>query len=235
MGNSSKDQNAYSRLLKIIERSAGKIEHSTLEPGEVLEDGRIQYKGLRLEEDDYILIGKSLNKGDVVGVYRDNDDIIVIAAASGEKGPKGDKGDTGDTGPQGPQGPKGDTGDTGDTGPQGPQGPKGDTGDTGPQGPQGPKGDTGDTGPQGPQGPKGDKGDTGGVTGVKGNDESSYRTGNVNLTPANVGAVNKAGDTMTGDLKTSGKLIENNGTRDIDLNISEATIAKYVALGMSTT
>ena len=38
------------------------------------------------------------------------------------------------------------------------------------------------------------------VTGVKGNAESSYRTGNVNLTPANVGAVAKSGDTMTGNL-----------------------------------
>lgn len=39
-----------------------------------------------------------------------------------------------------------------------------------------------------------------GVTGVKGNVESSYRTGNVNLTPANLGAVAKTGDTMTGNL-----------------------------------
>lgn len=38
------------------------------------------------------------------------------------------------------------------------------------------------------------------VTGVKGNSESSYRTGNVNLTAANVGAVAKAGDSMTGKL-----------------------------------
>lgn len=40
----------------------------------------------------------------------------------------------------------------------------------------------------------------GSVTGVKGNAETRYRTGNVNLTPANVGAVSKAGDTMTGHL-----------------------------------
>ena len=39
-----------------------------------------------------------------------------------------------------------------------------------------------------------------GVTGVKGNSESSYRTGNVDLTAANVGAVSKSGDTMTGNL-----------------------------------
>ena len=39
-----------------------------------------------------------------------------------------------------------------------------------------------------------------GVTGVKGNAETVYRIGNVNLTPENIGAVNKAGDTMTGAL-----------------------------------
>jgi len=41
---------------------------------------------------------------------------------------------------------------------------------------------------------------TAGVSGVKGNAESSYRTGNVNLTPANIGAVKTTGDTMTGVL-----------------------------------
>ena len=38
------------------------------------------------------------------------------------------------------------------------------------------------------------------VSGVKGNAESSYRRGNVNLTPADIGAVNKAGDTVTGSI-----------------------------------
>ena len=38
------------------------------------------------------------------------------------------------------------------------------------------------------------------VNGVKGNAESNYRTGQVNLTPANIGAVAKSGDTMTGQL-----------------------------------
>ncbi len=42
------------------------------------------------------------------------------------------------------------------------------------------------------------------VTGVKGNAETTYRTGNVNLTAANVGAVNKGGDTMPGRLNFSG-------------------------------
>lgn len=39
-----------------------------------------------------------------------------------------------------------------------------------------------------------------GVTGVKGNAESTYRTGDVNLTPANIGAVARSGGTMTGPL-----------------------------------
>lgn len=38
------------------------------------------------------------------------------------------------------------------------------------------------------------------VTGIKGNSESSYRTGQVNLTAENVGAVALTGDTMTGNL-----------------------------------
>ena len=38
------------------------------------------------------------------------------------------------------------------------------------------------------------------VTGVKGNAESAYRTGNVNITAANIGAVNKGGDTISGQL-----------------------------------
>lgn len=38
------------------------------------------------------------------------------------------------------------------------------------------------------------------VTGVKGNKEETYRTGNVNITPADIGAIDKSGDTMTGTL-----------------------------------
>lgn len=44
----------------------------------------------------------------------------------------------------------------------------------------------------------------GGVTGVKGAAETVYKTGNVNLTPENIGSVNKAGDTMTGSLEITG-------------------------------
>ena len=39
------------------------------------------------------------------------------------------------------------------------------------------------------------------VTGVKGFSEPLYRTGAVELTSANIGAVSKSGDTMTGDLR----------------------------------
>ena len=38
-----------------------------------------------------------------------------------------------------------------------------------------------------------------------------------------------------GNVKTAGSVTENNGTRDIDLQISETTIQKYVDLGMSLT
>ena len=38
-----------------------------------------------------------------------------------------------------------------------------------------------------------------------------------------------------GNVKTAGSVTENNGTRDIDLTISETTIQKYVNLGMSLT
>lgn len=41
---------------------------------------------------------------------------------------------------------------------------------------------------------------SGNVTGVKGNLENTYRAGNVNLTTADIGAVNKGGDTMSGEL-----------------------------------
>lgn len=40
---------------------------------------------------------------------------------------------------------------------------------------------------------------------------------------------------QSGNLWTAGSVTENNGTRDIDLTISEATIQKYVNLGMSLT
>lgn len=46
--------------------------------------------------------------------------------------------------------------------------------------------------------------DTQQLTGVKGNAESSYRTGNVNLTPANIGAFPSSGGTVSGALTVTG-------------------------------
>ncbi len=42
------------------------------------------------------------------------------------------------------------------------------------------------------------------VTGVKGNAETSYRGGNVNLTPENIGALPSSGGTITGNLRLKG-------------------------------
>ena len=100
------------------------------------------------------------------------------------------KGATGATGPRGA---------TGATGATGPQGPKGNTGATGPQGPAGVNATTTAAATQSANGlmSAADKKKLDGmaagaqvnsVTGVKGNSESSYRTGNVNITAANVGA-----------------------------------------------
>lgn len=87
---------------------------------------------------------------------------------------------------RGPQGPQGTTGATG------PQGPQGATGVTGPQGPQGA---TGATGPQGPTGATGPQGPQGNPTTVNGKSGTS-----ITLSAADVGAVNRGGDTMTGAL-----------------------------------
>ena len=59
------------------------------------------------------------------------------------------------------------------------------------------------------------------VTGVKGNAESSYRTGQVNITAANVGAVDKSGDTMTGTLTlVGGRYTDDNATAALKLQNS---------------
>jgi len=47
---------------------------------------------------------------------------------------------------------------------------------------------------------QGGGGGGGAVSGVKGDAESTYRTGNVNLTPANIGALALSGGEMTGDI-----------------------------------
>ena len=56
-----------------------------------------------------------------------------------------------------------------------------------------------------------------GVTGVKGNAETTYRTGQVNLTAANIGAVAKSGDTMTGLLTTKGNVYDDAYTGALNL------------------
>ena len=50
-----------------------------------------------------------------------------------------------------------------------------------------------------------------GVSGIKGNAETGYRKGEVNLTPAHIGAVNKLGDTITGALTVEANIIQPNG------------------------
>ena len=57
-----------------------------------------------------------------------------------------------------------------------------------------------------------------GVTGVKGDAESTYRTGNVNLTPANIGAANKSGDTFTGNIGVQAVYQDSTGHIVIDNN-----------------
>lgn len=176
--NSGTDKKAYSRIIKVMQDAAEKNQHPDMELGEVQEDGRIQYRGLMLDEDDYDLIGKTLNAGDTVAVYRDQDDLIVISpSGGGEKGEKGDKGDKGEPGEAAGFGTPSVTVDNTSGTPsatvtaQGPdtakrfafafyglkgeQGPKGDTGS------KGDKGDTGNTGPKGETGDTGPKGETG--------------------------------------------------------------------------
>lgn len=65
----------------------------------------------------------------------------------------------------------------------------------------------------------------GSVTGVKGNAESTYRTGNVNLTPANIGAAASSHNHAASDI--------NSGTLDI-ARIPTGTSSSTVALGNHT-
>lgn len=72
----------------------------------------------------------------------------------------------------------------------------------------------------------------GNVTGVKGNAESAYRSGNVNLTPGNIGAVSKSGDTMTGTLYTKNLLVSssaNGGGTDGYINFARIKITGQYA------
>lgn len=49
----------------------------------------------------------------------------------------------------------------------------------------------------------------GAVTGVKGNNETVYRTGNVNITAENIGALSTKGGTLKGDIKVTNPLYTN--------------------------
>lgn len=95
----------------------------------------------------------------------------------------------------GPPGPQGE---------QGPEGPQGEQGERGEQGPQGATGATGATGPQGPQGPKGDPQTPSDATplmdgtGAAGT-ATTYARGD-HVHPADTTRVDKAGDTMSGQL-----------------------------------
>ena len=48
------------------------------------------------------------------------------------------------------------------------------------------------------------------ATGVKGDKESTYRTGNVNITPANIGALPTSGGTLTGNISIQGSTSNTN-------------------------
>ena len=63
--------------------------------------------------------------------------------------------------------------------------------------------------------------DNNSVTGVKGNAESTYRTGNVNLTPENIGALALSGGTMTGVLTAKGNMFEDAYNGAINMNNSD--------------
>lgn len=68
-----------------------------------------------------------------------------------------------------------------------------------------------------------------GVTSIKGNSESNYRNGQVNLTAANIGAVALTGDTMTGNLTLKKFLhptITGTGTAAVAYNASTSTNGK---------
>lgn len=68
--------------------------------------------------------------------------------------------------------------------------------------------------------------DNNSVTGVKGNAESAYRTGNINLTPANIGALALTGGTLTGTITLAGSNI-NLGTNSTATNNSGDIVWLY--------
>lgn len=143
---------------------------------------------------------------------------------TGDTGPQGPKGDAGETGPQGPKGDPGETGPQGpkgDAGEAGPQGPKGDPGEAGPQGPAG--GVTSVNGKTGEVTLSAEDVEampvTGGAfsgnisapgaelttplsigSGGTGSGSAATARANLGITPANIGALSKSGDTAAGNI-----------------------------------
>lgn len=170
------------------------------------------------------LVPSIVSNGD--GTYRNVN--IPYSTLKGEKGDRGDQGPAGERGPQGEVGPQGNPGIQGPPGQVGPQGEKGDRGETGPRGLQGipgpagltgAKGETGQTGPagptgaQGPMGPTGPKGDPGTTdyNQLSNKPDLTLKADKNYVDDQNTaltkkidtglqGKVDKAGDTMTGNL-----------------------------------
>ena len=61
------------------------------------------------------------------------------------------------------------------------------------------------------------------ITGVKGNAESTYRTGNVNLTPANIGAVSTGDIANNVTTTTSGKVLDARKGKALNDDISSVS------------
>ena len=70
---------------------------------------------------------------------------------------------------------------------------------------------------------------TAGVTGVKGNAESSYRTGNVNITPANIGALATTGDASNTTTAFTQASTRSNLTTKEKISVSFGKIMKWFA------
>lgn len=170
------------------------------------------------------LIPSIVSNGD--GTYRNVN--IPYSTLKGEKGDRGDQGPAGERGPQGEvgsqgnpgiqgppgqAGPRGEKGDRGETGPRGLQGAPGPAGPTGPKGEQGIQGQTGPQGTPGPAGPKGDPGTTDYNQLTNKPDltlkaDKSYVDSQDTVLAKRIDTgldnkVNKAGDTMTGNLVLS--------------------------------
>lgn len=144
--------------------------------------------------------------------------VVGPQGPKGETGAQGPKGQQGAQGPEGPQGPKGDKGDQGIQGAQGIQGVPGSKGDPGQDGFSPTITENSDntadvyklditnkTGTFTTPNLKGADGSWEGdvvVSGVKGNNEDTYRTGNVNLTVENIGAFKQVQQLFSEDLNS---------------------------------